>query len=611
MDPFWLLLILPLASAALIQLRLKSNPALSAGVATGSVVVTFVLSLALLGSSNGNSSFKWVDLSGFTLQVGLHLDPLSRGMMFVVTGIGMLVHIFSLGYMRDDEAKARYFCGLSFFMFSMTGIVLADNLIMMFIFWELVGFSSYLLIGHWFRKPAAAEAAKKAFIVNRIGDFGFMAGILMLWRILGSLVFDEMTMPDQGTTLLGVAVLLTFCGAAGKSAQFPLHVWLPDAMEGPSPVSALIHAATMVAAGVYMLFRLQVAAGAQIFAGFAGDTVAWVGALTALLAALMATQQDDIKRILAYSTVSQLGYMIMAVGLGGHTPPGAANLAGQAGLFHLYTHAWFKALLFLAAGAVILSCRHEQNIWKMGGLAKRMRLTTLAFAAATAALIAAPLTSGFFSKEQILEVARHHAPALFWIAVCVALLTAFYMTRLFVVAFLGTPRTHPAEDARETTPVMLIPSLALGFMALASGYPVLAKRLFPAFHDPGYLMHFGFIPGVSIAALLAGAALGWTVYAGRSSDPLASNPLFRLFRNKFFFDELYAKLVRYGQDFVAAIVHFFDEFVINSLFVGGLARTAAGLGDFFRRLQTGNLQGYAILFGAGVLLVVYLTVFAR
>ncbi len=395
MNLAWILLFLPLAVAAVCQLVLRKNP-LVPPVSTASAVATLVISFLLLGKT-GNPSFDWATIGDFHLRIGIQLDRLSTGMMVIVTGIGALVHIFSLAYMKDDEGKARYFTGLSFFMFSMTGIVLADNFIMTFIFWELVGFSSYLLIGHWYQKESAADAAKKAFLCNRVGDFGFMIGILMLWGITGTLVFSEMEIPaGVSASVLSAAILCTFCGAVGKSAQVPLHVWLPDAMEGPTPVSALIHAATMVAAGVYMLFRLQFSIGTEAFEGFAGDVIAWTGGITALVAALMAVQQDDIKRVLAYSTLSQLGYMIMAVGL----------LAGEAGMFHLFTHAWFKALLFLGSGAVIYACHHEQDIWKMGGLLKKMPITGITFFAGFAALIAVPFTSGFFSKELILEAAH-------------------------------------------------------------------------------------------------------------------------------------------------------------------------------------------------------------
>ena len=405
----------------------------------------------LLGST-ASLSIPWANIGTLQHDIGITLDKLSTGMMIVVTGVGLLVHVFSLAYMKDDASKARYFTGLALFMFSMTGIVLSSNFIMTFIFWELVGLSSYLLIGHWYEKDSAADAAKKAFITNRIGDFGFMIGILMLWAITGTLAFDKMQEWAQtggvatvSAGVLGAALLCIFCGAIGKSAQLPLHVWLPDAMEGPTPVSALIHAATMVAAGVYMLFRVQLSIGANAFEGFSGTTIAWIGAITSLMAALMATQQDDIKKILVYSTLSQLGYMIMAIGL----------LAGEAAMFHLFTHAWFKALLFLGSGAIIYACHHEQNIWKMGGLLKKMPITAITFAIGTAALIAVPFTSGFFSKEQILEAAHHHNPTLFWVAAAVAVLTPFYMTRAFVIAFLGKSRSESSDHAHEVGPFML------------------------------------------------------------------------------------------------------------------------------------------------------------
>jgi len=635
MNEAWLLLILPLAAAVLIQLRLKRTPSLAAAVSVLSAVLTFLLSLIFANSSVDPAIFTWATAGDFQIHIGLQMDGLSKGMMIIVTGVGALVHIFSLAYMKDDEAKARYFCGLSIFMFSMTGIVLANGFIMMFIFWELVGFSSYLLIGHWYQKDSAAEAAKKAFLVNRIGDFGFLIGILMLWGLTGTLVFDQMVeVPAQGP-LLTAAVLLIFCGALGKSAQFPLHVWLPDAMEGPTPVSALIHAATMVAAGVYMLFRLQysfavdwadpdsIRYGWQLFQGYAGEIIAWIGGITALLAALMATQQDDIKKILAYSTLSQLGYMIMAIGLAGHTELGHPNLAGEAGMFHLFTHAWFKALLFLGSGAIIYACHHEQNIWKMGGLAKRMKATTLTFVIGTAALMAVPfLTSGFYSKEEILLATLSHnggLTPLFFIAAFVAFLTPFYMTRLLVVTFLGKPRSHGAEKAKEVGNLMLAPLLILAALAIASAFvieglginiPAMFSAIDPrshgVHHDPGVTT---LVLGTSFAALFAGLGLGYFLYKDRDSDPLENNDLFQVFRNKFYFDELYLKIVRIGQDCVAAIIHFFDEFIINGLLVGGLSRSVGGLGNLLRRMQSGNLQIYALLFGGGILLVVYLTVF--
>ena len=519
-------------------------------------------------------------------------------MMIVVTGIGALVHIFSLAYMKDDEAKARYFSGLSLFMFSMTGIVLANNFIMTFIFWELVGLSSYLLIGHWYQKDSAADAAKKAFLCNRVGDFGFMIGILMLWGITGTLAFSEIGQSPAAvsTATLSAAVLCIFCGAIGKSAQLPLHVWLPDAMEGPTPVSALIHAATMVAAGVYMLFRVQLSLGFEVFETLQASTViAWTGGITALVAALMAVQQDDIKRVLAYSTLSQLGYMVMAVGL----------VAGEAGMFHLFTHAWFKALLFLGSGAVIHACHHEQDIWKMGGLLKKMPITGITFFLGFAALIAVPFTSGFFSKELILEAAHEKQPILFWIAAFVAVLTPFYMTRLFVVAFLGKAKSENADHAHEVSPLMFIPLVILAVLALIAGYGFVNSYA-PAAPEHAGEFHLNFLFWVSAIALVVGAGAGFALYTGKDKDPLS----IPLLKNRFYIDGFYDNfIVRYFQDAFAAIVHFFDEFLINGLLVGGLSRGAASTGNLFRKLQSGQLQGYAFAFGLGVILVIYFTVF--
>jgi NADH-quinone oxidoreductase subunit L len=595
MNLAWILLFLPLVVAAVNQLVLRKNPLVPL-VSTASAVATLVISFLLLGK-NEIHSFNWATIGDFNLQIGVQLDRLSTGMMIVVTGVGALVHIFSLAYMKDDEGKARYFTGLSFFMFSMTGIVLANNFIMTFIFWELVGFSSYLLIGHWYQKESAADAAKKAFLCNRVGDFGFMIGILMLWGITGTLAFSEMEIPAAvSTATLSAAVLCIFCGAIGKSAQLPLHVWLPDAMEGPTPVSALIHAATMVAAGVYMLFRVQLSLGYEVFEGLQASTViAWTGGITALVAALMAVQQDDIKRVLAYSTLSQLGYMIMAVGLA----------AGDAGMFHLFTHAWFKALLFLGSGAVIHACHHEQDIWKMGGLLKKMPITGITFFLGFAALIAVPFTSGFFSKELILEAAHEKQPVLFWIAAFVAVLTPFYMTRLFVIAFLGKHRSENADHAHEVGPLMFVPLVVLSVLAVIAGYGF-AHAYAPAVPEHAGEFHVNFLFWVSAIALVVGAGSAFALYAGKDKDPLS----IPLLKNRFYIDGFYDNfIVRYFQDAFAAIIHFFDELLINGLLVGGLSRGAVSFGNLFRKIQSGQLQGYAYAFGLGVILVIYFVVF--
>ncbi|MGJ8676862.1 MAG: NADH-quinone oxidoreductase subunit L [Akkermansiaceae bacterium] len=602
----WLLFLIPLASAVLIQFGLKRSASASALISTLSVVATFIIAYVLLGQTT-SSSFEWIKVgTSLDLSIGYQLDQLSTGMMIVVTGIGALVHIFSLAYMKDDDAKARYFGALSLFMFSMTGIVLASNFIMMFIFWELVGLSSYLLIGHWYHKDTAADAAKKAFLSNRIGDFGFMIGILMLWGVMGTVVFSEMDgskLTGITTCLAAMIVLLIFCGAIGKSAQLPLHIWLPDAMEGPTPVSALIHAATMVAAGVYMMTRLFLSLGIDLsnaqMIGYAPQVITWIGGVTSLLAALMATQQNDIKKILAYSTLSQLGYMVMAIGL----------IAPEAGMFHLFTHAWFKALLFLGSGAVIYACHHEQDIWKMGGLFKKMPITSITFMIGTLALTAVPFTSGFYSKEGILHAAHEaHSPFLY-IGLGVAALTTFYMFRLFFVAFAGKARGHGAEEAKEVNPLMLTPLVVLAIMAFASPF---ITKIFPL--ADVHAVHIAVVPDfsdslvlMSLAAFAIGFTAAFILYRGKDKDPINIS----LFRNKFYFDELYQKIVTIAQDAVAAIVHFLDDFVIGSLLVDGTSRSVTGLGNFFRRYaQSGSLSNYAFLMALGVLLVIYFTVFA-
>src|SRR5881275_388310 len=464
----WLVLLVPLAGAMLIALVTRRAAGLSAFISVVAVSISFICSCVVFAKLEIRAvEIPWIDFGGLLrVPIGFTLDSLSKTMLVLVSGIGALIHIYSLGYMRDDEGKSRYFSALSLFMFAMLGIVLSNNFVMLFIFWELVGFTSYVLIGHWFERDSAADAAKKAFITNRIGDFGFMLGILMVWSATGSVVFDDI-IPQlwrvtSNPTFLTICVLLIFCGAVGKSAQFPLHVWLPDAMEGPTPISALIHAATMVAAGVYMLVRVGFLVQAS---PDALCVIAWIGTITAVMAALIATQQDDIKRILAYSTLSQLGYMIMAVGL-------ASN---EAAMFHLFTHAFFKALLFLAAGSVIVMLHHEQNIWKMGGLRHRLPITFAAFGAGALALIGCPPFSGFFSKDAILAVAYEHNLPIFVVALFTAFLTAFYVIRMLVIVFFGNARSDSAREGRESPPVMTMPLIVLAIFATLGGFAFFAR----------------------------------------------------------------------------------------------------------------------------------------
>jgi NADH-quinone oxidoreductase subunit L len=488
----------------------------------------------------------------------------------------------------------------------MLGVVLANNLLMLFVFWELVGVSSYLLISFWFGRPAAADAGKKAFLTNRVGDFGFLLGILWLWSLLGSLNFAELSemlvlRPDilgSATTAIG---LLIFCGAVGKSAQFPLHVWLPDAMEGPTPVSALIHAATMVAAGVYLLCRVFFLL--DLPGSMALTVIGWVGGFTALLAAVIALQQNDIKRILAYSTLSQLGYMVMAVGVGGPA----------VGMYHLTTHASFKALLFLGAGSVIHALHHQQDIWKMGGLGWRMPVTFLTFLAATLALCGVPPLSGFFSKDAILAATltgSHSNVFLFALGVAVAVLTALYMFRLFFVVFLGVNRSAEAESARESPAIMswplavlAVPSVLAGFWAIDGVY---ARVLGGDSGDHGGAHTIAML--ASLAAIIAGFALAWRWYRDAVEDPLPAKlgGMAEAMRDRFYLDEVYAATVIRFQDACAAFADLFDRWIIAGLAVRGVHGTTEFVGRALRLAQTGNLRTYAFLMVLGLALVIYL-----
>ena len=591
----WLIFLLPLISAVMIGIGAFRSKPISAGISIAAVVGSFILTFVMVANGSEfpdgqgpSPKVSWLRLDGLSVDIGLKIDGLSKLMLCVVTGVGSLIHIFSLGYMKEDRDFSRYFAFLSLFIFSMLGIVLADNFVMMFIFWELVGVSSYLLIGFWFDKPSAADAAKKAFMTNRVGDFGFLLGILMVWAAFGSVSFDVLE-KEEATALCGLAGFLVFCGAIGKSAQAPLHVWLPDAMEGPTPVSALIHAATMVAAGVYMLCRVFF----LIEGTWAMEAIAWIGGITSLMAALMAVQQDDIKRILAYSTLSQLGYMVMVVGLGGETNSDyykITNVAGtDAAMFHLTTHAFFKAMLFLGAGSVIYACHHEQDIWKMGGLRRRMPRTYWTFLIGTLALCGVPLFSGFFSKEAILTVAYKESMPLFLIAVAVAVLTTFYMTRLFLVAFCGEPRSKHAEHAKESPVVMTLPLLILAVPSVVAGYFNM--------HAPDPLILFA-----SLIAVVFGALLANSIYRNATDDPLPVRLGFiaRAMKARFWFDEIYQWFIDKVQERLAKLADIIDRWIIAGLLVRGAHGSTEFAGRVLRLAQTGNLQTYAFWFAAGL-----------
>ena len=594
----WLLLLAPLISAVLIACALRPRRGLSVAVSVGACALSFLIALGLVsGVVTPPAPLTWIDLPGLHVEIGMVADPLAKLMLLIVTGVGLLIHIFSIGYMAEDPGISRFFAKLSLFIFSMCGIVVATNLVMMFVFWELVGVSSYLLIGFWFERPTAAAAAKKAFIVNRIGDFGFLVGIIFFWALCGtvSVIGPSHALVswvgyhvshsfggaqvDLGTPLTFVTLLL-FCGCVGKSAQLPLHVWLPDAMEGPTPVSALIHAATMVAAGIYMLARiffvLELAPDAMAI-------IAWTGGITALFAALIATQQDDIKRILAYSTLSQLGYMVMAVGCGGW----------PAAMFHLTTHAFFKALLFLGAGSVIHACHHEQDIWKMGGLRHRLPVTFWTFLIGTLALAGVPFLSGFFSKEAILAVALATHPALFWIAALTAGLTAFYMLRLLMVVFFGPARSEAAEHAHESPRVMTVPLVVLAVLAVVAGYGAfgIAHYLAPADQEA----HPALVLIASLTVVTLGLVLGGRVYAGESREPIR----IPLLAHKFYVDEFYEHTLLAFQALLSRIADWIDRWVIGFGLVRSSAFGASLGGEFLRLFQAGNVRWYAMLFTLG------------
>jgi NADH-quinone oxidoreductase subunit L len=611
------ILLAPLVAAGLIWILARQRAALAMTLSLGAAATILCLSLWLFFGGWDGSAFEisteWLTLGSLTLDVGFLLNDLSALMLFIVAFVGFWIHLFSVGYMNDDKARGRFFGGLSIFMFSMLGIVLANNLFMMFIFWELVGFSSYMLIGHYLDTDEAAQASKKAFIVNRVGDFGFLIGIIITYWTFGTVNFNELrevvgTQPQLVTTLMG---LLLFCGVLGKSAQMPLHVWLPDAMAGPTPISALIHAATMVAAGVYFLGR-----SFFLFTEEALHIVAWVGVVTAVSAALWAFAQRDIKKILAYSTLSQLGYMVAGFGLGSlyglhHGDAHNALYYGiGASMFHLTTHAFFKALLFLGSGSVIHACHHEQDIFKMGGLWKKMPLTTLTFAAGVIAIAGVPfIAAGFFSKDAILYVAMKSSQPAFYILTGTALLTALYMGRLFFIAFLGKPNSESAEHAHESPWTIVLPLLVLAVFSIGGGYmimyPVTLQEVMGDWvPHPHGKDHTAMII-ISAVASIVGLVLARIIYgAGAATDKLEKTlpPVFAISRSRFYFDEIYGYYVKKVQDRLADVVAFLDTLFISGVLVRGSAAVAGLLGVTARRLHTGSVSTYVWWFFAGLVL---------
>lgn len=592
----WIVLMAPLAAAVLIMLLGKFSRTLSAGLAILAAFTGCALSWWIFSQPPGESrlSYTWLSFGpDLTIPISFVLDHLSRVMLLVVTTISSLVFVYSVGYMREEEGYSRFFAGLSLFLFSMLGIVLADNFMMMFIFWELVGVSSYILVGHYYSKDSAADAGKQAFIVNRIGDFGFMLGILLLWSATGTVVFSELVdaIPlFSGFPLyLTIACVLVFMGTVGKSAQMPLHVWLPNSMEGPTPVSSLLHAATMVAAGVYMLARifpiLEVVPSAR-------EIIAWVGGITCFCAALMGTQQNDIKRILAYSTISQLGYMVLGIAV--------APTSNEA-MFHLFTHACFKCLLFLAAGSVMIAMHHETDMWHMGRLRKKTPVTMFCFFAGMLALAGCPYTSGYFSKDLIIEWAVVKIPVLGWLAAAAAGLTAFYIFREFFGVFFGKARSEHAEHAKEQPASMLIPMLLLTIPALLAGFPFVQDHFFTLQHPEESAVPHLLHPFL-YAMFFGGAGLAALLYFKAEKDPIS----IPLFANRLYIDDIYYWFVNKIQGGGSAVLSWADRWVVDLVVVQLPSKLAWATGFVLRFLQLGNIQAYAFLFGAGVVGLLYL-----
>src|SRR6266540_1597553 len=561
----------------------------------------------------------------FAVDLAFRLDPLSALMVSFVTFVGFLIHLYSIGYMKRDETGpgyARYFAYMNLFMFSMLTLVLANNFLLMFVGWEGVGLCSYLLIGYYYEKEFAAAAGKKAFVVNRIGDFGFLLGLFGVFSLFGTLDFGDVfsraaAAPGRFAPGLTVVCLLLFLGAMGKSAQVPLHVWLPDAMAGPTPVSALIHAATMVTAGVYMVTRCNVLFRLAPEAMYA---VALVGGVTAIFAAVIALAQNDIKKVLAYSTVSQLGYMFLACGVGAYV----------AGMFHVLTHAFFKACLFLGSGAVIHALGGEQDVRRMGGLAPRLRVTYGTFLIATLALAGIPPLAGFFSKDAILTgVFAAHRPILFALGLFTAGLTAFYMFRLVSLTFFGDFRgsSEAAAHVHEAPPTMTLPLVVLAFLSAVSGFLGLpevfgesANRIaaflapiFPPVFLPGREPAAHPLPptkewllmGISVVVAAAGVLLAWDWYAkkaGRPAERLAASlpGMHALVAGKFRIDALYEVLFVRPFHWVARVLwKVVDVLVIDGVLNAG-AFLVELLGDALRFLQTGNVRNYALTFLLGI-----------
>ena len=607
----WLIPLLPALAFVVIGMVTRSCGRLSAAIAVSMSALSFLLAAGTaLAVVEGNITVEapfiqkvsWFHIGIVQIDMGVLVDPLTAMMLMVVTTVSLLVQIYSCGYMKGDPGYGRFFAFLSLFAGSMLGLVVAVNFLQLYFFWELVGLCSYLLIGFYYHKVSAREAAKKAFMTTRVGDFGLLLGILLLQLTFGTLDFQALQsavpayVVQCGTGFLTVIALLLFVGPIGKSGQFPLHVWLPDAMEGPTPVSALIHAATMVVAGVYLVGRAMfLFAEVPVVMNF----IAWIGGFTAIFAASIAITQRQIKRILAYSTVSQLGYMMLALGAGSLT----------SSFFHLMTHAFFKAMLFLSAGAVMHAMADEADIFRMGGLRKKMPVTFAAMTIGVLAIAGIPPFAGFFSKDEILAAAAAVSTPLYVLAVVTAFMTAFYMARLLFVTFMGEPASREAYDhAHEVGWFMRLPLLVLAVLSVFSGMwgHIFGFGEWVRF---GAAAHEGIdwaIAGSSTVLAVLAMGLAWKIYVAKSwdADELAARCgiLYRLSFHKFYIDEIYAALIKVLVDGIARVLYWLDVYIVDGIVngLGGVVRLASG---WLSPAENGQAQSYAGVYLCGVIIL--------
>lgn len=608
----WLIPLLPVIAFVIIGMITRSHGKLSAAIAVTMSTISFIIAVGvtmavIAGNITVDAPFvqklSWFHIGSVDISMGVLIDPLTAMMLMVVTTVSLLVQIYSCGYMQGDPGYGRFFAFLSMFAGSMLGLVIAVNFLQMYFFWELVGLCSYLLIGFYYYKISAREAAKKAFMTTRVGDFGLLLGILLLQMTFGTLDFIELSklvplyVMQFGTGFLTIIAVLLFVGPIGKSGQFPLHVWLPDAMEGPTPVSALIHAATMVVAGVYLV-------GRALFLFTEVPTVmhliAWVGGFTAIFAASIAITQRPIKRILAYSTVSQLGYMMLALGVG----------SLSASFFHLMTHAFFKAMLFLSAGAVMHAMAEEADIFKMGGLRKKMPVTFAAMTIGVLAISGIPPFAGFFSKDEILAAAADVSMPLYILATITAFMTAFYMSRLLFVTFMGEPASQKAyEHAHEVNWFMRIPLIVLAVLSVVSGlWGHMAG--FGEWVRFGAAAHEGInwtIAGSSTVLAIIAIGLAWKTYVTKSinADAVAEKcgALYQLSFHKFYIDEIYAALIKVFVDGIAKVLYWIDVYIVDGFIVNGLAGIVKTISEVLSPAENGQAQSYAGVYLCGVIVL--------